>query len=73
MLVKTWPTFPMAPCLVQWNMQGISENVAQVQSFVGPLRFAEAAAAIPHDTLLLEIGPQAVLQAPLRRNCPSHQ
>ena len=54
-------------------MQLIRVNMAQVQSFMGPSRFAETAAAIPQDTLLLEIGPHAVLQAPLRQNYPSHQ
>ena len=45
----------------------------QVQSFVTHVRFTEATAAIPKDVLLLEVGPHALLRAPLRQNLPGHQ
>ena len=45
----------------------------QVQSFVSHVRFTEATAAIPKDVLLLEVGPHALLRAPLRQNLPTHQ
>ena len=45
----------------------------QVQSFVTHVRFTEATAAIPKDAVLLEVGPHALLRAPLRQNLPGHQ
>ena len=39
----------------------------QVQSFRSRVLFREACAAIPEDALLLEVGPHAIMRAPLRQ------
>ena len=40
---------------------------AQVQSFKSRVLFREACAAIPADAVLLEVGPHAIMRAPLRQ------
>ena len=54
-------------------MQHQQSLTVQVQSFVTHVRFTEATAAIPKDAVLLEVGPHALLRAPLRQNLPGHQ
>ena len=40
---------------------------AQVQSFKSRVLFRDACAAIPADAVLLEVGPHAIMRAPLRQ------
>ena len=55
------------------SVQQQQSLIVQVQSFVTHVRFTEATAAIPKDAVLLEVGPHALLRAPLRQNLPGHQ
>ena len=55
------------------SVQQQQSLTVQVQSFVTHVRFTEATAAIPKDAVLLEVGPHALLRAPLRQNLPGHQ
>ena len=57
-------------CVLSLQQQPLT---MQVQSFVTHVRFTEATAAIPKDVVLLEVGPHALLRAPLRQNLPGHQ
>lgn len=42
---------------------------AQVQSYKSRVLFKGACSAIPEDAVLLEVGPHAIMRAPLRQNC----
>ena len=42
----------------------------QVQAFRNIVRFKEAAAQIPKDVIVLEVGPSGVLRSPLRQSRP---
>jgi fatty acid synthase len=41
----------------------------QVQSYKSRVQFKAACAAIPEDAVVLEVGPHAIMRAPLRQNC----
>ena len=41
----------------------------QVQSYKSRVLFKGACSAIPEDAVLLEVGPHAIMRAPLRQNC----
>lgn len=41
----------------------------QVQSYKSRVLFKGACSAIPADAVLLEVGPHAIMRAPLRQNC----
>lgn len=43
-------------------------GAAQVQCYVGSVRFADACAALPAGALVLEVGPHATLRSLLRQN-----
>ena len=40
-----------------------------MQSYKSRVQFKAACAAIPEDAVLLEVGPHAIMRAPLRQNC----
>ncbi|KAK9904717.1 hypothetical protein WJX75_001194 [Coccomyxa subellipsoidea] len=40
-----------------------------VQSYKSRVQFKAACAAIPEDAVVLEVGPHAIMRAPLRQNC----
>lgn len=40
-----------------------------MQSYKSRVQFKAACAAIPEDAILLEVGPHAIMRAPLRQNC----
>ena len=42
----------------------------QVHSYRNPVLFTGAAAQVPKDALLIEIGPHSILRSPLRQNRP---
>jgi fatty acid synthase len=41
----------------------------QVQSYKSRVLFKGACGAVPEDAVLLEVGPHAIMRAPLRQNC----
>lgn len=42
----------------------------QVHSYRNPVRFTDAASAVPAGAILLEIGPHSILRSPLRQSRP---
>lgn len=55
---------------VLWNGPGsVWVWRAQVQSYKSRVLFKGACSAIPEDAVLLEVGPHAIMRAPLRQNC----
>jgi acyl transferase domain-containing protein len=47
----------------------LNANWLQVQSYKSRVLFKAACAAIPEDAVVLEVGPHAIMRAPLRQNC----
>lgn len=51
-------------CWLQWSY------LLQVHSYRNPVLFTDAAAQIPENAVIVEIGPHSILRSPLRQNRP---